>query len=140
MYRIDVEYPLTFARLALEKGANHFLVVSSMNANQQSLFWYSRMKADLEEQLKKIPYAKISILQPALLLGKRKEFRLGERMAGIVFQRLLSPNKSSFLNKWAIEAKAVATAMYRIAQKDTSGIEIYGSEQIQAIAEQGLDR
>ncbi|UTW69546.1 hypothetical protein KHA80_22890 [Anaerobacillus sp. HL2] len=46
MYKSDVEYPLAIAELASEKGAEHFLLISSMNANENSLIWYSKMKGE----------------------------------------------------------------------------------------------
>lgn len=42
MYEVDVNYPLTMAKLAKEKGANHFLIISSMNANPNSLLFYPK--------------------------------------------------------------------------------------------------
>jgi uncharacterized protein YbjT (DUF2867 family) len=74
MYKVDVEYPITIARLAKEKGANHFLIISSMNANPNSFLSYPKMKGELEERLKRISFESLSILRPSLLLGDRKEF------------------------------------------------------------------
>ena len=50
MKKVDVEYPIRVAQYAKEKGATHYLVVSSVNANSKSLFAYSKMKGELEKQ------------------------------------------------------------------------------------------
>ncbi|QGG46437.1 oxidoreductase [Heliorestis convoluta] len=133
MYRVDVDYPLTIARLALEQGARHFLIISSTNANANSFFWYPRMKGILEEELQKIPYPSMSILQPALLLGDRKEFRLGEHVASILCSRVLS-KQSPLRRKLAVEAHTVALAMCNIAQLNKKGIATYSNDQIIKIA------
>lgn len=134
MYKVDVEYPLAMAKMASLEGAHQFLVISSLSSDANSPIWYSRMKGILEQELAKMTFDTISILRPSLLLGKRKEFRLGERVAGALFGTLwfifLGP-----LNKYKpIKGEAVALAMYRIAQLNRKGVTIYPSEKITKIA------
>jgi uncharacterized protein YbjT (DUF2867 family) len=133
MYKIDVEYSLTIAKLAKEQGVKHFSIVSSMNANPKSLLWYSRMKGILEEQLQEIPLDTISIFRPSLLLGYRKEFRFGERMAGLIFHKLSFLLRDSLKSGLAIEANTVAQAMYHVAQMDKKGVSIYSAKTIENI-------
>jgi|GEM_PF-6060728 len=133
MYKIDVEYPLAIASLASLKGAQHFLLVSSMNANSKSPIWYSKMKGMLEEQLQEIPFQTISIFRPSLLLGNRSEFRFGELMASKVFRALSLFMKKSWRSHLAIEAKTVAEAMYQVARKENKGVTIYTASQIEEL-------
>lgn len=133
MYRIDVEYPVAIANLAKKKGARHFLVISSMNANKDSRIFYPRIKGELEEKLKNISYETLSIFQPSLLLGDRSEFRLFEnigvgiaRGAGRIFGEKMK-------SRLGIEAKTVATAMFKVAQKEQKGIFVYSSKQMEEI-------
>jgi uncharacterized protein YbjT (DUF2867 family) len=134
MYKVDVEYPITIARLAKEKGANHFLVISSMNANPNSFLSYPKMKGELEERLKRISFESLSILRPSLLLGDRKEFRLGENLAIKVVQGLSRLLGRPLNSRMAIEARIVAFAMYQIAQSNKKGITIYSAKQIEAMS------
>lgn len=134
MYKIDVEYPLTIARLAKEQGASHFLLISSMGANPNSSVWYSKIKGNLEQELSKIGYESTSFLRPSLLLGNRQEFRLGERWGGSIF-KVVSPLLVGPLRKYrAIQAKNVALAMYRIAQLASPGGTIYPNDKLESIA------
>lgn len=135
MYKIDVDYPLAIAELALKQGAGHYLLISSMNANPKSPIWYPRMKGELEEKLRKIPFETISILRPSLLLGERKEFRLGEQFAAAVTKPLAFLFKGSLRKAKPIQGKNVAIAMYRLAQSAKKGTAIYPSDQIETIAE-----
>ncbi|PLS17450.1 oxidoreductase [Bacillus sp. M6-12] len=134
MYKVDVEYPLTMAKLAQKKGSNHFLLISSMNANSKSSLWYPRMKGILEEKLVAIPLDSISIFRPSLLLGNRQEFRLGEYAAAKVFQGLSYLLKDSWKSRLAVEAKTVAQAMYYAAQMDKKGVSIYSADIIEDLA------
>lgn len=134
MYKVDVEYPIAIARMAKEKGAKHFLIISSMNANSNSFLSYPKMKGQLEERLKRISFDSFSILRPSLLLGDRKEFRLGENLAIQVVQGLSRLSGRPPNSRMAIEARIVALAMYQIAQKNKKGITIYSAKQIEAMS------
>jgi uncharacterized protein YbjT (DUF2867 family) len=133
MYRVDVEYPVQLAKLTKEKGAKQFLIVSSMNANPNSTIWYSKMKGELEEKVRQVRFDSISIMRPSLLLGERKEFRLGEKSAEVLFN-LFSFLFVGPLRKYkANRGVSVALAMYQLAQMKTMGIHIYPSGQIEQI-------
>jgi Predicted nucleoside-diphosphate-sugar epimerases len=45
---IDFNYPVTAARLALEHGTRHFLIVSAVGANSKSPLFYNRLKGEVE--------------------------------------------------------------------------------------------
>lgn len=79
--RVDFDYPLTIARRALEGGARHFLLVSSLGADAKSSVFYSRVKGELEQAVLALGYPAVTIVRPSLLLGDRQEFRLGEEIA-----------------------------------------------------------
>lgn len=135
MLRVDVDYPLILARLAKEMGAKQFLVISSIGANRNSFIWYTRMKGLLEEQLKEVGFSSLHILRPSLLLGKRAEFRLIESV-GVFLSSKLSFAFIGPLKKYkAISEKSVAFAMYKIAQSNKKGVNIYLSNEIEKIAQ-----
>ncbi|WP_096199554.1 NAD-dependent epimerase/dehydratase family protein [Bacillus sp. FJAT-45350] len=134
MYKVDVEYPISLANITREMGAKHYLLISSMNANPSSPIWYPKMKGELEEELKRIRFTTTSIFRPALLLGNRKEFRLGEDIASKLFKGVSSLFKGSWKSRFAIEASSVAKGMYEVAQMDKTGVTIYASTTIEDIA------
>lgn len=133
MWKIDVDYPLAIARLASSQGARKFLLVSSMNADPESPIFYSKMKGKLEKEVEQIPFETTAIFRPSLLLGDREEFRFGERAAAAIITKVPFLFKGPFKKYKAIEGRTVASAMYRVAQKNETGFTIYPSEQIQEI-------
>ncbi len=124
---VDFGYPLATAKLALAQGARHYLLVSSLGANPGSRAFYPRVKGELEAAVSALPFRTVSIFRPSLLLGPRREFRMGERIAqGLAF--LFPP-------KWrAIEASDVAAAMLRVAKEDRPGRRIVESAEMRAWA------
>jgi uncharacterized protein YbjT (DUF2867 family) len=123
--QVDLGYPLATARLGVEQGASHFLLVSSIGARAGSRAFYTRVKGELEEAVSRLPYRCITIVRPSLLLGERREFRLGEeigkRLAGLLPRRYRP-----------VEASAVAAVLVRAAKEDMPGHRVIESRDILA--------
>jgi uncharacterized protein YbjT (DUF2867 family) len=122
--RVDHDYPLALARLALAGGARHFLLVSAIGADPGSRFFYNRVKGEVEAALRALPFRSLTILRPALLLGPRREFRLGERIAQAL--GWLTPARYR-----PIAARAVAAGVVRAALEDRPGIRVLESAELQ---------
>ena len=121
--RVDLEYPLAAAKLGVEHGARHFLLVSAIGASAQSRVFYNRVKGELEDALRTLPYRSVTIVRPSLLLGDRGEFRLGEQIAkGFGW---LVPGKFK-----PVSATRVAEVLVTAAREDTPGMRIIESNEI----------
>lgn len=79
--RVDHDYVVALARGALAGGARHFVLVSALGADPESHFFYNRVKGQAERDVLALGYRAVTILRPSLLLGPRREFRLGEALA-----------------------------------------------------------
>lgn len=123
--KVDYEYPLMFAKLALETGAQHLLLVSSAGANAKSRVFYSRVKGEIEAAISNLGYPTLSIFRPSLLLGHRTEFRLGELISQNIFGAIgfLMPRSVR-----PIHASQVAAAIVKMAHSDTSGVRLVTNE------------
>lgn len=88
-YEIDHDYVLNFAKWIKETGVTHFLYVSALGADPQSSVLYNKVKGEVEEDLKVIPFNYLGLFRPSLLMGQRKEFRLGEEVAKILMKPLI---------------------------------------------------
>lgn len=78
--KVDFDYVLALARWAVRADARRFVVVSALGANARSRVFYNRVKGEAEEALRSVGLRSLVILQPSLLDGERKQFRLGERI------------------------------------------------------------
>lgn len=110
--RIDHTYPMKVATFARAKGARHWVIVSSGGISENSRFFYIQVKADLERDLRALNFPQLTILRPSLILGDRREFRLGERI-GMVLMQLF--NFAIPMAYKAVQARAIATTMIRVA-------------------------
>ncbi|SDW98677.1 Uncharacterized conserved protein YbjT, contains NAD(P)-binding and DUF2867 domains [Marininema mesophilum] len=132
--RVDLEYPLAIARLAKQHQTKRFLIITAVGSDPHSLFFYNRVKGELEASLRRLHFPALHILHPSLLLGERKEKRAGELFAGKWMPRL-SPIMQGPLKKYrAIHSNTVAKAMFTIAQSEAQGVAIYESDELMRIA------
>ncbi|MFJ7369658.1 oxidoreductase [Lysinibacillus sp. NPDC098008] len=113
--KVDFEYPLAIASLAKKRGIPHFLVITSMGANEHSPFYYNRVKGKLEQDLIELGLQRLSIIRPSLLVGQRQEFRLGEKVGEKILKLAKPFLVGPFKAARAIEASQVAKAMIVIA-------------------------
>lgn len=128
-YKVDFEYPFETAKAALENGAKQFLIVTAMGSDAKSMFYYNRVKGEIEEALAHLGYPTLIIFQPSLLLGERKESRAGEGIASVLMKGLdfLIPAKYK-----AIKGETVANAMFTLAQRGHKGKRMVTSAEMQS--------
>ncbi|MGG0737370.1 NAD-dependent epimerase/dehydratase family protein [Niallia taxi] len=131
MEKIDLHYPVEIASLLFEMGARQMLVISSIGANRNSKIFYSSLKGRLEESLKTIGYPSLAIFRPSLLLGKREEFRFGEKLSSYLLPPLSFLLVGPLRKYRGISAKAVAASMSKIAEINNIGVHIVESDEIE---------
>lgn len=131
--KVDFEYPKQFASVALQNGVEQFLIVSSIGADVKSGNFYLKTKGEIQNFLEDCHFKSVAVLQPSLLLGNRKEFRLGEKI-GAFFMSAFSFIFLGNLKKYKpIQSETVAKAMLVLALKNNLGFKIYESDVIQEI-------
>ncbi len=135
-YKVDFTYAYESARLAAENKVGQLLLVSSVGADVDYPFYYSQVKGQLEEAVKKLPFWATHIFQPSVLLGARRETRMGEWLAGTLFQGIDRLTGGQLLGKYRpVEDSKVAAAMILAAQQLREGVHFYTSDQIHELAE-----
>jgi uncharacterized protein YbjT (DUF2867 family) len=95
----DHDLVLDLAKRCKNGGVTRVVVVTAIGSDLNSPFFYSKVKGETERDLKSLNLPKLEIYQPSLLLGKRDEFRLGEKV-GEFFAAILSPVFVGSLTKY----------------------------------------
>lgn len=128
--KIDYQYPLDIAFIAQQNGASQYHLVSSIGANEHSSVFYTKLKGEVERDLKTIPFKAIHIYRPSLLDGDRKEQRSAEGIM-ISVMKVLNPLLIGRLKKYrSIKIEKVASAMLKQSLKPLNGIFTYDSDEI----------
>ena len=87
-YKVDYTYQYEFAKYASENGVSLYSLVSSTGANSKSFFFYPKIKGQLEDSVKKLPFKTIHIFQPPILIRQSELIRRGEKFAIKIFSSL----------------------------------------------------
>lgn len=139
--RVDFQYCADLAELGRSHTAKAFYLVSAIGADAGSLFFYSRVKGELERRLIQLEYDYLSIYRPSLLIGDRHETRLAESL-GIRASKVINPFLSGSLAQYkAIPAESVAKAMVNectlvgIPQEPGPHVNIYTHNKIVTLAQ-----
>lgn len=128
--QVDYTYVKVLAEQLKNNGATSFAVVSSISADAKSSNFYLRIKGEMENSVKACNYSKTIILRPSMLLGPRKEFRMGEAI-GKVFMTTFSFLFVGKLKRYkAIEAALVAKALIHFTQEDFKGLKVIENDEL----------
>lgn len=137
-YKVDFTYPYELANISLKNGSQQFNIITASGANSKSLFYYNRVKGDVEKAISELEFQNFNIFRPSLLLGERNEQRVGEQ-AGAFLAKIINPFLVGKLRNYrAIQAEIVARAMVNISLENLKGIQIIQSDAIQVSGESSL--
>lgn len=128
--KVDYDIPVKAARFSKMTGCETFLLVSSAGANSKSNNFYLKLKGEVEDVVESVGMNSVHIMRPSVLLGDRKEFRLGEKIGKGVMSAFsfLIPSKYK-----PVHAKKVAQAMLAAAKENKEGFFVYEYKEIRML-------
>lgn len=136
---VDHDLVMDFARTVQQAGAGFFSTVSSLGASESSPAFYSRVKGEVERELKQMNFDHLAIWQPSLLVGDRKEERFGEDLGQVAFKLLnlllLGPLEKyqSIQAEWVAKAMLAESQLTQLTESDkelSKGVCVYHKPQI----------
>jgi uncharacterized protein YbjT (DUF2867 family) len=128
--KVDYYLPLAIAKAAKTNSVETMITMSSVGANAKSGNFYSKTKGEVEQDIAKVGIASTIFVRPSILLGKRKEFRLGERIGKAVFS-LINPLFIGKLKRYkGIHSETVAKAMIHLANDTKTGTRHIENEEL----------
>ena len=138
---VDLELVMRCAEGASQARVRQFIGMSSVGADRFSRNLYLRTKGEMEQAIKKLSFARVDMLRPALLKGRREEDPRGkERLAA-----MLSPVTDLLMNGSlrqyrSIPAGVVADAILAMAQMRADGRFVHDNDAIRAAQLRGSVR
>jgi len=125
--KIDYDINSNIALACKKFKVKNFSLVSTAGAKYKSDNFYLNLKGEIEKNIISMNLLSTSIYRPSLLLGNRKDRRIGEKIA-----QFLMP-KFSFLMPEIykpIKAKNVAISMINVSKSIQKGHKIYHYREI----------
>lgn len=133
-YKIDHDYPLQLAQLALQNGVRQYHLVSSIGANAHGGNFYTKTKGQTEADITALGLPTLHIYRPSALTGKRNEKRVMESIVAIMM-KVINPLLIGGLKKYrSINAATVAMAMYKQSIINATGVFVHESDKIEQLS------
>lgn len=127
-FEIDVDIPTLVMKLAKEKGIERCVLISALGVSLYSPFFYSRMKAQLDENAKKIGFKQLILIKPSVLEGPRLEQRTTEKWSIALGSAI---GKTGLIDKYKpVESIDVAKCMVQSLLDLPDGIHEVSSDKI----------
>jgi len=127
---VDHDFCLKLAQIAKDRGARKFLIVTALGADAASQVFYSRVKGEIERDVRALGIPEVHFFRPSLLDGNRAEKRLGEKIA-LAFARPFSFLLMGRLKRYRpVRIEWVAQSMIREAVGGAPGDHIHESESL----------
>lgn len=124
---VDHDYQFRFAEICKKNGVSTFVLLSAMNANSNSSFFYGKLKGVTEDDITALNFDKLIIARPGLL-DRINSDRLGERWACKLIRML---NKVGLLKKHRpIRVNDLAYVLVKSTNQYTNKINIIDSSTI----------
>jgi nucleoside-diphosphate-sugar epimerase len=127
---VDEKLVLDCARWGLAAGAKHLIFVSSAGAGWAAKSPYLQIKGQVEAALAKLGYPRLDVLRPGLLLGRREEFRLLERLAQIFSPLLDMFLRGKYVALRSISVDVLVQAILALTQYKVRGRFAYDHDDI----------
>lgn len=131
-YTIDYTYQYNTAAAAASNGVACYILISSAGASEKSVIFYSKMKGELDREIRKLQFRCIRILKPGILAGQRAETRPMEAMS---IRMMAALGRIPFVRKFRpYPATMVARAMINAALDETAGVQVFELEDVFTLA------
>jgi uncharacterized protein YbjT (DUF2867 family) len=129
--KVDYDIPVKAARFCKMMECETYVLVSAVGASSKSRNFYLKLKGEVEDAVESVGINSVHIMRPSMLLGDRKEFRLGEKIGkGIMTAfSFLIPSKYK-----PIHARDVAKAMIAAAKKNKERFSVYENKEIKKLS------
>ena len=89
-FEVDYTYQFNLSKISSENNVKTLSLVSSSGANENSLFFYPKIKGLLESSVKKLSFENIQIYQPSFLIRQSDVMRSNEKIGIFIFKALNS--------------------------------------------------
>ena len=131
---VDRHAVLDFASAARAAGATRYVLVSSSGANAASGSAYLRLKGEVEAAVAALGFARVDLVQPGLLLGKRDELRPAEAVGQWLAPLLNLALRGSLDRYAAIDGAVVARAIAALVKRCEPGLYHHTNRELRALA------
>lgn len=123
--RVDHDLVMAVAKAAHRAGSRRFLLVSAVGSSPRSPAFYSRVKGQVEQDLRALGFEALHIFRPSLLLGVRADSRPMESIAQKLAPALGLITRGPLARYAPVTAQQLARTMIASAFGGQRGVQVH---------------
>ena len=132
--RIDKDAVLAFAGACRREGVRHFQLLGSVGADPDSPSFYLRTKGELEGELRRLGFDRLSLFRPSMILTPTNRYGLSQALTLAIWPRL-DPLLGGRLRKFrGIPVDRLGRAIALNLRGSAFGAEVLQWDEIEALA------
>ena len=121
---IDKTAVLNFAKVCKEKGVKHFHLLSSIGVSSSNSWnYYMRTKGELNDELVKLNFKRLSIFQPSMILTPQNRYGLSQGIALKIWPMLDNILYKGYRKYRGIKVDMLGKSIANNAFIDKTGVE-----------------
>ncbi len=132
--KVDYDIPVNAARMGKEAVFKKYLLVSSVGADEKAGSFYLKLKGEVEQAITRENFDTLHIFQTGILLGNRKDFRLGELFGKGLINALSFLLRGKYAKYKGIQSSTVALAMLHAGLGNDRGKFVHENDAIHQLA------
>lgn len=120
--KIDYGITMQMASIASAHNVSQLHIVSAIGANSNSKIFYNKLKGEIEEALASLKFPQLFIYRPSLLIGKRKELRIAEKIAQFILPLFDCLLWGAFSKYKTVHSKIIANSIIKNLRNKKRGV------------------
>lgn len=137
LVQVDHDAVLSFARACKAAGVQHFQLLSAVAADPASRSFYLRTKGALEEDLRALSFARLSLFQPSMILTPANRYGVAQALTLAVWPRLTPLLMRGLRRFRGIPVERLGQAFVTNMTIAATGTEVLEWDEIMALSEEG---
>ncbi|MCW1931067.1 Rossmann-fold NAD(P)-binding domain-containing protein [Pararhodobacter zhoushanensis] len=132
--RVDHDMPLAFGQACHDAGVAHFGLLAAVGSDSGSRIFYARSKGQLEDGLRGMGFARLSLFHPSMILTPQNRYGASQALMLAVWP-WLTPLLAGRLRKYrGIRVEDLGAAMARDVLRGGAGVQVLEWDAITALA------
>jgi len=115
--RIEIDCVLAFATACRQRGVHHFTLMTSVGADRSSRVKYLRLKAELEQAVADLGFARCTLARPSMLLTPHNRYGTSQGLLLAVWPRLDFVLAGPLRKYRGIDVQKLGQALVRNAER-----------------------
>jgi uncharacterized protein YbjT (DUF2867 family) len=132
--RVDRDAVLAFGKACVDAGVGHFELLGSVGADAKSATFYLKSKGELEDGLRALGFARLSLFRPSMILTPNNRYGVGQALTLALWPAVSTLLFGPMRRLRGVRVEVLGRAMARNVCTEGRGVEVLEWDAFAALA------